>query len=76
MSNYIPHPSSFPRPIFFSDIRNKKDLTEFCQVSSLAKGARWCRVLLSFEPAFAGGPRSRNATLAKAYRIVPVKLEP
>ena len=31
---------------------------------------RQCRVLLSFEPAFAGGSRPRNAALAQAYRVI------
>jgi len=35
-----------------------------------------CRVLRSFEPAFAGGPSPRNAALAQAYRVVSVRLEP
>ncbi len=31
---------------------------------------RRCRVLRSFEPAFAGGSRPRNAALAQAYRVI------
>ena len=31
---------------------------------------RRCRVLLSFEPAFAGGSLPRNAALAQAYRVI------
>ena len=31
---------------------------------------RQCRVLQSFEPAFAGGSRPRNAALAQAYRVI------
>ena len=31
---------------------------------------RQCRVLLSFEPAFAGGSLPRNAALAQAYRVI------
>jgi len=31
---------------------------------------RLCRVLRSFEPAFAGGSRPRNAALAQAYRVI------
>ena len=37
---------------------------------------RKCRVLRGFEPAFAGGPRPRNAALALAYRFVPERLKP
>ena len=37
---------------------------------------RKCRVLRGFEPAFAGGPRPRNAALALAYRVVPERLRP
>ena len=33
---------------------------------------RQCRVLRSFEPAFAGGSRSRNAALAQAYRVISI----
>jgi len=33
---------------------------------------RKCRVLLSFEPAFAGGSRPRNAALAQAYRVISI----
>jgi hypothetical protein len=36
---------------------------------------RLCRMLLGFEPAFAGGPRSRNAALAQAYRVVSVEVK-
>jgi len=37
---------------------------------------RQCRVLLSFEPAFAGGSLPRNAALAQAYRVISlVELE-
>lgn len=35
---------------------------------------RLCRVLLSFEPACAGGSLPSNAALAQAYRVVTVKL--
>ena len=31
---------------------------------------RRCRVLLSFEPAIAGGSLPRNAALAQAYRVI------
>jgi len=31
---------------------------------------RKCRVLLSFEPANAGGSLPRNAALAQAYRVI------
>ena len=31
---------------------------------------RQCRALQSFEPAFAGGSRPRNAALAQAYRVI------
>src|SRR4026207_1252901 len=31
---------------------------------------RQCRVLPSFEPAFAGGSLPRNAALAQAYRVI------
>jgi hypothetical protein len=34
---------------------------------------RKCRVMQSFEPACAGGPRPRNAALAQAYRVIPVE---
>ena len=40
------------------------------------KVPRTCRVLRSFEPAFAGGPRLRNAALAQAYRVISVRLKP
>ena len=40
------------------------------------KMPRTCRVLRSFEPAFAGGPRLRNAALAQAYRVISVRLKP
>ena len=40
------------------------------------KKPRKCRVLLGFEPASAGGPRPRNAALAQAYRVVPVRWKP
>jgi hypothetical protein len=33
---------------------------------------RKCRVLQSFEPAFAGGSRPRNAALAQAYRVISI----
>ena len=33
---------------------------------------RQCRVLQSFEPAFAGGSRPRNAALAQAYRVISI----
>jgi len=33
---------------------------------------RKCRVLPSFEPAFAGGSRPRNAALAQAYRVISI----
>ena len=33
---------------------------------------RQCRVLRSFEPAFAGGSRPRNAALAQAYRVISI----
>ena len=36
---------------------------------------RKCRVLPSFEPAFAGGSRPRNAALAQAYRVISLELE-
>jgi hypothetical protein len=35
-----------------------------------------CRVLQSFEPAFAGGSSLENFALAQAYRVVSVKLRP
>ncbi len=40
------------------------------------KVPRTCRVLRSFEPAFAGGPQLRNAALAQAYRVISVRLKP
>ena len=40
------------------------------------KKPRRCRVLQSFEPAFAGGPRNRNSALARAYRVIPERWKP
>ncbi len=40
------------------------------------KVPRTCRVLRSFEPAFAGGLRLRNAALAQAYRVISVRQMP
>jgi len=55
---------------------NKKDLTEIlCQIHTLSKGTPPCRVLQSFEPAFAGGFLPRNFALAQAYRVIPVRSE-
>jgi hypothetical protein len=42
----------------------------------LKKGPRKCRVLPSFEPAFAGGLLPRNAALAQAYRVISVRSKP
>jgi hypothetical protein len=44
-------------------------------VRSLFSIPRQCRVLQSFEPAFAGGSRPRNAALAQAYRVISLELE-
>jgi hypothetical protein len=33
-----------------------------------------CRVSPGFEPASAGGSLPRNAALAQAYRVIPIKL--
>ena len=40
------------------------------------KKPRRCRVLQSFEPAFAGGPLNRNSALARAYRVIPERWKP
>ena len=44
--------------------------TESCQI----KKPRLCRVSPGFEPASAGGSLPRNAALAQAYRVIPIKL--
>jgi len=38
------------------------------------KTPRLCRVSPGFEPASAGGSLPRNAALAQAYRVIPIKL--
>jgi hypothetical protein len=40
----------------------------------LQKKPRSCRVSPGFEPASAGGSLPRNAALAQAYRVIPIKL--
>jgi hypothetical protein len=40
----------------------------------LIKKPRSCRVSPGFEPADAGGSLPRNAALAQAYRVIPIKL--
>ena len=47
-------------------------LLGLAQQEHLLSMPRLCRVLLSFEPAFAGGSRSRNAALAQAYRVISI----